>query len=75
MHRLSRTIVDEFGGISKLADLVKTPVSTANSWRTKITDSRLDHLKLAAMREGLTISWDTLEPVTDEPQDEAKAAA
>jgi hypothetical protein len=69
MHKLSDTIVEEFGGISKLADLVKAPVSTANSWRTKITDSRLDHLKLAAMREGLTISWETLgEAIADEPR-------
>jgi hypothetical protein len=72
MHKLSDTIVKEFGGISKLADLVKAPASTANSWRTKITDSRLDHLKLAALREGLTISWDTLETAD---ADEPKAAA
>lgn len=71
MHKLSDTIVKEFGGISKLAELVKTPTSTANSWRSKITDSRLDHLKLAAMREGLTISWDTLLPAGDEPESEA----
>jgi hypothetical protein len=61
MKRLSDQIVGEFGGISKLAELVETPVSTANSWRRRITDSRLNHLRLAALAAGKTISWNTLE--------------
>jgi hypothetical protein len=61
MKRLSDQIVSEFGGLSKLAELVETPVSTANSWRRRITDSRLNHLRLAALAAGKTISWNTLE--------------
>ena len=65
MHRLSDKIIEDFGGLTKLATLVKAPVSTVNSWRDKISDSRLDHLKLAALRDGLTIAWETLELVDE----------
>ena len=61
MKRLSDRIVKDFGGIKALADLVEAPVSTANSWRHRITDSRLNHLRLAALAAGKMISWDTLE--------------
>jgi hypothetical protein len=61
MKRLSDQIIKDFGGLSELAKLVETPVSTANSWRNRITDSRLNHLRLAALAAGKTISWNTLE--------------
>lgn len=61
MKRLSDQIIEDFGGLAELARIVKAPTSTVNSWRRKITESRLDHLKLAAMREGKIIAWDTLE--------------
>lgn len=73
MQRLSDKIIEDFGGLTKLATLVKAPVSTVNSWRAKISESRLDHLKLAAMRDGLSISWDTLEEAAAD-SDEAQAA-
>jgi hypothetical protein len=61
MKRLSDKIIQDFGGIKAMADLVEAPVSTANSWRHRITDSRLNHLRLAALAAGKIISWDTLE--------------
>ena len=73
MKRLSDTIITEFGGIKALADLVEAPVSTANSWRNRITDSRLNHLRLAAMAAGKTISWNTLEEA--DPRTGIEAAA
>lgn len=69
MHKLSDQIIEDFGGLTELARLVKAPASTVNSWRAKISDSRLDHLRLAAAVAGKTIRWDTLETV------EQKAAA
>ena len=71
MHRLSDQIIEDFGGVSELARLVRAPASTVNSWKRRITESRLDHLRLAAMAAGKVISWDTLEEVAD---DEAEAA-
>jgi len=68
MKRLSDKIIEDFGGVSALAKLVRAPTSTANSWRRKIPESRLHHLKLAAMSEGLVIAWDTLEDADDEAQ-------
>jgi hypothetical protein len=68
MKRLSKEIIDDFGGIKALADLVKAPVSTANSWRHRITDSRLDHLRLAAIQEQKVIRWDTLGEAADESE-------
>ncbi len=61
MFKLSDKIIDDFGGTTELAKLVKAPASTVHSWRTRISNSRLDHLKLAAMAAGKMISWDTLE--------------
>ena len=61
MKRLSDEIVDDFGGLAEMARLVKAPVSTANSWRQRIPNSRLDHLKLAANVAGLRVRWETLE--------------
>lgn len=71
MKRLSDQIVTEFGGISELAKLVQTPTSTANSWRKRITDSRLNHLRLAALAAGKTISWNTLEEAHEKPEADA----
>lgn len=71
MKRLSDTIISEFGGVKALADLVEAPVSTANSWRNRITDSRLNHLRLAAMAAGKTISWNTIEEAEDGEKPEA----
>lgn len=65
MKRLSDKIIQDFGGIKALADLVEAPVSTAHSWRQRITDSRLNHLRLAALAAGKIISWDTLEDAKD----------
>lgn len=65
MKRLSDKIISDFGGVKALADLVEAPFSTANSWRNRVTDSRLNHLRLAAMAAGKTISWDTLEDAAD----------
>jgi hypothetical protein len=62
MNRLSNQIIEDFGGTTALAQLVKAPVSTVHSWRKSlIPPSRLDHLKLAAKAKGLKVSWDTLE--------------
>lgn len=65
MKRLSDKIIEDFGGTTELSRLVKAPVSTVNSWRNRVTDSRLDHLRLAAMAAGKIISWDTLEEVSE----------
>jgi hypothetical protein len=43
-----------------VARLVKAPHSTVNSWKARITESRLHHLQLAAMAAGKVIAWDTL---------------
>jgi len=72
MKRLSDQIISDFGGLTKLAELVETPTSTANSWRRRITDSRLNHLRLAALAAGKTIRWDTLEEAeATEPEADA----
>lgn len=71
MQKLTAKIIDEFGGTTELAKLVRAPVSTVNSWRRRITDSRLNHLQLAAMAAGKVISWDALE---EADSDEAEAA-
>ncbi|WP_324807168.1 hypothetical protein SH584_11355 [Sphingomonas sp. LY29] len=63
MFRLSDKIIDDFGGTTELGKLVKAPASTVHSWRNRITDSRLDHLKLAAAAAGKRVRWETLEPV------------
>lgn len=70
MQRLSDKIIDDFGGLSELAKLVKAPTSTVNSWKRRIPASRLDHLRLAALASGRMISWDTLEEAED-AQDQA----
>jgi hypothetical protein len=71
MKRLSDTIIAEFGGVKALADLVEAPFSTANSWRNRITDSRLNHLRLAALAAGKTISWNTLEEAATQQEQDA----
>jgi hypothetical protein len=71
MHRLSDKIIEEFGGLTELGKLVKAPPSTVNSWRSKISNSRLDHLRLAAKATGKTISWDTLLAVDETERDAA----
>lgn len=63
MHRLSDEIIDDFGGLSELARIVDAPPSTVSSWRQRLSKSRLNHLRLAAVAHGKTIRWDTLEGV------------
>lgn len=74
MKRLSDQIIDDFGGLTELAKLVETPTSTANSWRNRITKSRLNHLRLAALAAGKTIRWDTLEDAAELEAPESDAA-
>jgi hypothetical protein len=74
MKRLSDQIIEDFGGLSELAKLVETPTSTANSWRKRITDSRLNHLRLAALAAGKTVRWNTLEEAEPTEVPEADAA-
>lgn len=43
------SIIDNFGGTTKVAKLLDAPISTVHSWRKNgIPPSRLAHLKLAA---------------------------
>lgn len=74
MQRLSDEIIDDFGGLTKLAELVKSPVSTVNSWKRFIPESRLDHLRLAADAAGVSVRWETLID-DDEPRSSRDAAA
>lgn len=60
MKSYADRIVDAMGGTSAVAQMSKTPTSTVHSWRKNgIPDARLDHLKLVADREGLSIDWTT----------------
>lgn len=68
MKALSEEIIEDFGGLVKLADLVEAPTSTVNSWRRKITDSRLNHLRLAAAVAGRTVRWNTLRDAGADPE-------
>ena len=68
MKRLSKQIVEDFGGIAEIARLVEAPHSTASSWLDRVTNSRLHHLRLAAMAAGKVISWDTLEEADEKPR-------
>jgi hypothetical protein len=76
MQRLTDEAVKALGGTTAVAALLKAPVSTVHSWkRSGISDSRLDHLKLAASAAGKDIDWDTaLEDVPAEASPEAEAA-
>lgn len=69
--------MEALGGTSKVATLIKAPISTVHSWkRTGITESRLDHLKLAAAAAGIEIDWETaLEEAPDSPDTPASAKA
>lgn len=59
MKRLTEQAFRDLGGSTAIAELVKAPVSTVHSWRAKITESRLHHLRLAAAAAGKEIDWDT----------------
>jgi hypothetical protein len=78
MQRLTDDAMKALGGSTAVAKLLKAPVSTVHSWtKTGISDSRLDHLMLAATAAGKDIDWaSALEEVPDEPAtpDEARAA-
>ena len=46
MSRNADALIDELGGTTRVSELTKAPLSTVHSWRTKISESRLEHLKL-----------------------------
>jgi hypothetical protein len=73
MKRLSPEIIAKFGSIQAISDLVHAPHSTVKAWRSRISDSRLHHLRLASMAAGLEIPWDTLEDA--DPLPDKKEAA
>lgn len=54
MEQTASEIIDDYGGTTAVARLLKLPVSTVHSWRTNgIPDARFDHLKLAAAAAGV----------------------
>lgn len=77
MQRLTKAAMDALGGSSEIARLIKAPISTVHSWKTKgITEARLDHLRLAAKEAGIAIDWSTaLEDAPDETNGEPTKAA
>ena len=60
MAHLTDTIIEALGGLTAIADMTRAPVSTVNSWKSKITDSRLHHLQLAARDKGLEVDWSAM---------------
>ena len=60
MMRLSKEVIEALGGTTAIARLVHAPVSTVNSWKDRISESRLAHLMLAAGAAGLVIDWSSV---------------
>jgi hypothetical protein len=55
------------GGTTAVAEMLEAPVSTVHSFKSKISRSRLAHLKLAAAAAGKQIDWDAaVEPVSSD---------
>src|SRR5687768_6418598 len=60
MHALASRIIDALGGTTDTARMISAPISTVHSWRKiGIPAARLDHLKLAAQRDGKMIDWES----------------
>ncbi|WP_165356479.1 hypothetical protein [Sphingosinicella sp. BN140058] len=57
MKRLTDEIIDALGGLTAISRLVRAPVSTVSSWKTRISDARLHHLALAAQHAGIEVDW------------------
>ena len=56
MNTEANLVIDHLGGTSAVAKLIEAPVSTVHSWRTiGIPQSRMAHLRLAAMAAGLDL--------------------
>ena len=56
MENLSNRIIDGLGGTTAVAKLLRAPTSTVHSWRKgAIPRSRLAHIEIAALAEGLTL--------------------
>jgi hypothetical protein len=54
-------LIDALGGTTVVARLTKSKTSTVHSWRKNgISESRLHHLRLAAMAENPGFDFDTL---------------
>eukprot|EP01037_Dinobryon_pediforme_P018032 gene18032-18269_t len=52
----ANAIIDHLGGTSAVARMIKAPTSTVHSWRSKgIPPSRLEHLRLLAQVQGITL--------------------
>ncbi|WP_294391990.1 hypothetical protein [uncultured Sphingomonas sp.] len=55
----ARLIIEGLGGPPKVAEMTKAPVTTVHSWmRVGLTRARLDHMRLAAAREGAEFDFD-----------------
>ena len=60
MQTFSDKVIDAMGGTTAVSLLTKAAVSTVHSWRKNgLPESRLEHLKLIAARDGLAIDWET----------------
>lgn len=59
MDHHATAIIDALGGTTKVADLIKAPTSTVQSWKKiGIPPSRLEHLKLIAKVEKIDLPAD-----------------
>lgn len=60
MQTYSDRVIDAMGGTTVVSGLTKAALSTVHSWRKNgIPESRLEHLKLIAARDGVVINWET----------------
>lgn len=76
MQTFSDKLIDAMGGTSVVSRFTKAAASTVHSWRAKgLSESRLDHLKLIAEREGIAIDWETGERIEHEAGDTTCLAA
>lgn len=60
MKTFSDNVIDALGGSTAVSRKSGAPLSTVHSWRKNgIPNSRLEHLKLIALQEGVEIDWST----------------
>lgn len=60
MSTFSDALIDAMGGTTKVSELTDAPPSTVQSWRKKLTRSRLNHLRRVIETEQLDIDVSAL---------------
>jgi hypothetical protein len=70
MDAFATNLINTFGGLTKVAELMRAPVTTVSSWkRSGLSQSRLAHLRLIAEKEGVAVDWSNGLPFDDAAPD------